>query len=166
MPYFRAKFRITPVLSDSQIEQVRRLFIEYQEQLGIDLCFQNFSAEVANLPGDYSPPDGRLKLAVVEGEPAGCIALRKIGPGVCEMKRLYVRPQFRGTGLGSRLAKALIQEARRNGYQQMRLDTLSGKMDRAIELYRNLGFKQIEPYYKNPVPGAMFLELDLSDANC
>ena len=161
MPYFSAKLRIAPALSDSQIEQVRRLFVEYQEELGIDLCFQNFSAEVANLPGDYALPDGRLKLGVVLGEPAGCVALRKIAPGVCEMKRLYVRAQFRGTGLGSRLAKSIIQDARLSGYQHMRLDTLPGKMDRAIELYRTLGFKQIAPYYHNPVPGAMFLELDL-----
>ena len=163
MPYFKAKLRIAPALSDLQIEQVRRLFVEYQEELGIDLCFQNFSSEVANLPGDYALPDGRLTLAVMDGEPAGCIALRKIAPGVCEMKRLYVRARFRGTGLGSKLAKLMIREARVSGYQQMRLDTLPGKMDRAIELYRTLGFKQIEPYYHNPVAGAMFLELDLRE---
>ena len=161
MLYYKAKLRITPAISEHQIEQVRRLFIEYQQELGIDLCFQNFSAEVANLPGDYSPPDGRLKLAVVHEEPAGCVALRKLEPAICEMKRLYVRAQFRSTGLGSKLAKSIIEEARMHGYQQMRLDTLPGKMDRAIELYRTLGFKAIAPYYHNPVPGALFMELDL-----
>jgi putative acetyltransferase len=165
MPYFRPKIQIAAAISDHQIEQVRRLFVEYQKELGIDLCFQNFTAEVANLPGDYALPDGRLKLAIASGEPAGCVALRKIAPGVCEMKRLYVRAQFRSAGLGSKLAKLMIREARLYGYQHMRLDTLPGKMDRAIELYRSLGFKEIAPYYHNPVPGALFLELDLSNAD-
>ena len=129
--------------------------------LGIDLCFQNFDKELAELPGEYVPPTGRLFLAIEEDNAAGCVALRKIGDGICEMKRLYVRPEFRGTGLGRTLTETIIQAAREIGYGRMRLDTLPGKMDRAIAMYRSLGFKDIEPYYDNPVEGAAFMELEL-----
>ena len=144
-----------------QIEQARELFREYEAWLGISLCFQNFEKELANLPGEYVPPDGRLLLASENQKVAGCIALRKIGDGTCEMKRLFLRPDFRGKGLGRKLVESIIAEAKEIGYQRMRLDTLPPKMNDAIALYRSLGFKEIEPYYPNPVPGAKFMELHL-----
>jgi putative acetyltransferase len=148
-------------VSAEQVSAARELFEEYAAALGISLCFQNFDQEVAALPGAYAPPDGRLFLALHENEIAGCIALRKIGDGVCEMKRLYLRPEFRGKRIGKALAEQIIAEAREIGYARMRLDTLPGKMDEAIALYRALGFREIEPYYHNPVEGALFMELDL-----
>ena len=147
--------------SEAEIEEARKLFEEYHVWLGLNLCFQNFDAELASLPGDYAPPEGRLLLATEAGRVGGCIALRKIKDGICEMKRLYVRPDFRGAGVGRLLAESLIKMAREIGYERMRLDTLPGKMDRAIAMYRRLGFKDIEPYYFNPVKGAAFMELDL-----
>jgi carbonic anhydrase len=147
--------------SAGDIDHARELFKEYEAWLEIDLCFQNFEKELAELPGKYAPPDGRLLLALVEGNVAGCVAQRKIGEGICEIKRLFLRPAFRGRGLGRQLAEAIIQEAKRIGYERMRLDTLPPKMNDAIALYRSLGFKEIEPYYTNPVPGAKFMALDL-----
>lgn len=147
--------------STDHVESVRGLFKEYEAWLGINLCFQNFEKELAELPGEYVPPDGRLLLAVENKKVAGCIALRRIGDGICEMKRLFVRLEFRGKGLGRKLVEAITSEAREIGYERMRLDTLPGKMDEAIFLYRSLGFTEIEPYYPNPVPGAKFMELKL-----
>ncbi|RPH34912.1 GNAT family N-acetyltransferase [bacterium] len=140
---------------------IRELFEEYERSLGFDLCFQDFSRELAGLPGAYAPPDGWLLLVTSGHAPVGCAGIRKIGHGICELKRMYVRPGFRGLKLGRRLALLLIAEARRIGYQKMRLDTI-GTMVEAIGLYRSLGFRTIEPYYNNPVAGALYMELDLS----
>lgn len=143
-----------------QVEEARRLFEEYEEATGVDLCFQNFAEELASLPGGYAPPSGRLILGYVDDDAAGCIALRRLEEGVCEMKRLYVRPAFRGTGLGRKLAEAAIGEAVEIGYERMRLDTLP-QMSAAIAMYRTLGFREIEPYRFNPVGGSLFMELSL-----
>src|SRR5215472_12028281 len=146
--------------SADQINEARRLFQEYADSLGVDLCFQNFGHELASLPGDYAPPNGRLLLALDEDQIAGCVALRPLSPGVCEMKRLYVRLAFRGTGLGRRLATEIMTVGRRIGYQRMRLDTLPF-MSEAIALYRSLGFREIGPYRENPVEGSLYMEADL-----
>jgi ribosomal protein S18 acetylase RimI-like enzyme len=138
------------------------LFEEYAAWLGINLCFQNFEKELAELPGEYVPPNGRLFLAVDGDQISGCVALRRIGEGTSEMKRLYVRPAFRGRGLGHELTRAVIDAAREIGYERMRLDTLPGRMDRAIAMYRSLGFREIEAYYNNPVAGVTFMELSLT----
>jgi putative acetyltransferase len=143
-----------------EVLTVRCLFEEYATSLGIDLCVQGFEKELASLPGGYGPPQGRLLLALQDGQTAGCIALRPLQPGVCEMKRLYVRPAFRTNGVGRVLVDRIIQEARQAGYRHMRLDTLPS-MTAALALYRRLGFREIEPYYENPVEGAVFLELQL-----
>ena len=147
--------------SPSQIEKVRQLFLEYAQSLGFSLCFQSFDKELAGLPGDYAPPDGRLLLAEYEGQLAGCVALHTLEPGICEMKRLYLRPQFRGRGLGRVLAETIINEARNIGYRRMRLDTVEPIMKDAVSLYRLLGFKEIAPYRSNPIEGAMYMELAL-----
>ena len=149
--------------SPEEIASARELFEEYASWVEISLCFQNFDKEVAELPGAYAPPSGRLFLASDGQQVMGCVALRKIGDGVGEMKRLYVRPEFRGRGLGRTLTKKLIAEARQIGYARLRLDTLPGKMDQAIAMYGSFGFQKIPPYYKNPVADATFMELALSD---
>ena len=139
---------------------MRRLFLEYQSALGISLCFQNFDAELAALPGDYAPPDGCLRLARYKEEIAGCIALRKLSDGICEMKRLYVRPEYRGAKIGKALAEAVIEDARRIGYGCMRLDTLP-HLEAALSLYTSLGFQEIPPYHDYPMR-AVFMELTLA----
>ena len=152
---------IGDAISSGRVEQARCLFEEYAASLGVDLCFQGFEQELANLPAMYSPPKGRLLLAWNDTEPAGCIALRPWKPGVCEMKRLYVRPRFRGTGLGRMLVERIISEARDAGYDRMRLDSLSSMLP-AITLYRQFGFRDIPSYRENPVEGTVFLELPLN----
>jgi ribosomal protein S18 acetylase RimI-like enzyme len=147
--------------SAEQFEQVRELWREYAAWLEVDLCFQNFEQELSELPGRYAPPEGRLLLAVADGALAGCIALRKIGEGTCEMKRLYVRPAFRGQGIGGHLTALLIEEAREMGYARMRLDTLPAKMKEAPMVYRSFGFTEIEPYYQNPYADVVYMELTL-----
>lgn len=139
----------------------RALFIEYQEAIGTDLCFQGFEEELQTLPGAYAPPSGRLMLAVDGAAIAGSVALRPAGPGICEMKRLYVRPPWRGSGLGRRLAETVIAEGRAIGYAAMRLDTLVD-MAAARALYVDLGFTEIPPYYHNPLGGVTFMELALT----
>jgi putative acetyltransferase len=138
------------------LEAIRELFVEYANSIEIDLCFQNFREELAALPGAYGPPGGRLFLAADSG-PAGCVAVRGIAGGVCEMKRLYVRPPFRRVGLGRRLAVAAMAAGRELGYKTMRLDTLSSMLP-ALALYHSLGFREIAPYYHNPSHCAVFLE--------
>jgi len=152
---------IMPATSPAQIAEARELFLEYAASLGFSLCFQNFEQELATLPGDYAPPEGRLLLAEYERPLAGCVALHKLEAGICEMKRLYVRPQFRGKGLGRALAEHLIAEAREIGYQRMRLDTVEPVMKDAVAMYRKLGFLEISPYRENPIAGALYMELAL-----
>lgn len=155
------KITILPVTTEPEIKTTRELFVEYGQSLGFSLCFQSFDQEYASLPGKYAPPRGRLLLAEVDDKPAGCVALRPLESGVCEMKRLYVRPEFRGLGLGRRLAETIINEAKLIGYQVMRLDTVEDKMQSAVALYRALGFHEIAPYTVNPQPSVIFLEIDL-----
>jgi len=143
------------------IANARELFLEYAQSLGFSLCFQNFDKELAGLPGDYAPPEGRLLLTEYEGDLAGCVALHKLDTDICEMKRLYLRPQFRGKGMGRVVAERIIAEARQIGYQRMRLDTVEPVMKDAVAMYRRLGFKDIAPYRPNPIAGAMYMELEL-----
>lgn len=154
-------FAVRLVETEKDIDLARELFREYETWLGMSLCFQSFEEEVTGLPGKYAPPAGRLYLAYVNEEPAGSIALRKIEDGVCEMKRLYLRENARGHGFGNKLIEKLIAEAREIGYQKMRLDTYPPKMGKAVKLYESHGFRPIEPYYKNPHAGVLFMELDL-----
>jgi ribosomal protein S18 acetylase RimI-like enzyme len=147
--------------SPAQIAQIRELFLEYARSLGFSLCFQNFDRELAELPGDYIPPDGRLLLAEYDGRIAGCVALHKLENGICEMKRLYLRPEFRGKRLGRALADRVISEARQIGYRHMRLDTVESNMKDAVAMYRKVGFREIEPYRSNPIPSALYMELRL-----
>lgn len=144
-----------------QIEQTRMLFREYEKWLGLDMCFQNFETELARLPGKYAKPSGRLFLASVDDKTAGCIALRKLENGICEMKRLYVREDFRRLGLGNKLIEKIIEEARKIGYEKMRLDTLPEKMSKAVKLYKFYGFREIIAYYDNPYKETLFMEKDL-----
>src|SRR5260370_2423406 len=143
------------------IEQVRALFLEYRRSLGFSLCFQSFEEELKNLPGAYAPPSGRLLLARSADHAAGCIALRRLETGICEMKRLFVRPDARGKGLGRVLVERVIAEARGAGYERMRLDTIASAMKDAIALYRRMGFQEIAPYSVIPIKDALWMELRL-----
>ncbi len=144
-----------------QVSQTRELFLEYAQSLGFSLCFQNFDHELASLPGHYATPEGRLLLAEYEGELAGCVAMRKLEDGICEMKRLYLRPQFRGKGLGRVFAERIIAEARQIGYRAMRLDTVEPVMKDAVAMYRKFGFKEVAAYCANPMAGVIYMELQL-----
>jgi ribosomal protein S18 acetylase RimI-like enzyme len=144
----------------NHMDIAKELFIEYAKSLNFELCFLDFDKEVTELPGAYSPPEGRLLLAKIEGEIAGCIALRKLEEGICEMKRLYVKPGFRGHNIGNKLVLKLIDEAKSIGYKKMRLDTVPA-MQTAQKLYKSIGFKEIEPYRLNLVPCAVYMELEL-----
>ncbi len=152
--------RISPADTPEQIEQVRSLFREYADTTGACECFPGFAEEVAGLPGSYAAPTGRLLLAEVESRPAGCVALRKLNDHIGEMKRLYVRPEFRGRKLGRQLARAILDDAHRLSYQAVRLDTLPS-MATARQLYRSMGFRAIPRYNDNPGEGVVYLELRL-----
>jgi putative acetyltransferase len=161
---------LRPARGEIDLEETRRLFLEYAESLGFSLCFQGFDQELAALPGRYAPPSGEILLALRSDElpsseedatrAVGVIALRGLDAETCEMKRLYVQPGIRGHALGRRLATALVERAREMGYRRMRLDTVES-MTAAIALYLSLGFREIEPYYDNPLPGVRYFELDL-----
>jgi ribosomal protein S18 acetylase RimI-like enzyme len=144
------------------VAQARELFREYAAESQVDLCFQNFAAELAGLPGAYKPPEGRLLLSMHKEQLAGCVALREFGDGICEMKRLYVRPAFRGLGVGRMLARRVIDDAVAIGYARMRLDTLT-RMQAAVALYESLGFRRIDPYRPNPLEDVIYFELALTD---
>ena len=152
--------RLVTASTTEEIQLVRELFMEYARSLDIDLYFQGFEKELAELPGSYAPPDGQLLLAFDGHSAAGCVGLRRIDPHTCEMKRLFVRPAFRRTGAGRLLAEAIIEAAAQMGYARMRLDTLPS-MNAAISLYKSLGFQRIKPYYENPAPGVLFMEVVL-----
>lgn len=157
--------RIIEASSAGQVVQARELFEEYARSLGFSLCFQGFDKELAGLPGEYAPPSGRLLLAEADGKIAGCVALHALpqqGPDACEVKRLFVGPEYRGQKVGRRLMDAVLDEARRIGYGRMLLDTVSGKMDTAIAMYRDYGFREVTAYRKNPQPGVLYMELDLT----
>ena len=145
----------------SEITQVRELFLEYEKALGIRLCFQGFDKELAGLPGQYAPPSGRLLLGVYAGALAGCVALHALDAEIGEMKRLYLRPAFRGKGLGQAMVDAVVAEARAIGYGRLRLDTIEPLMKNAVSMYRRMGFREIAPYCANPCEGALYMELDL-----
>ena len=151
---------IRPAEPPGDLPTVRALFLEYAEGLGFDLCFQGFEAELATLPGKYAPPAGRLLLAWLGDEAVGCVALRPLPDGACEMKRLYVRPAARGLQVGRRLAERICDEARAAGYRRILLDTLPA-MTEAVRLYKALGFRPVEPYVFNPIEGALFLGREL-----
>ena len=154
---------IIEAVTAEQIEQVRNLFVEYRSQLPVEYCFRSFDAEIAGLPGMYSPPRGKLLLATVVGQPAGCVGLRPFPwEGTCEMKRLYVRPGFRGGKLGLRLVERLLREARLLGYAAMRLDSHPPTMQAAVAMYRKFGFREVNPEPLEPIEGLIYMELSLS----
>jgi carbonic anhydrase len=156
-----SEFELLEAQTLEDIGHVRRLFRAYAAWLEVDLCFQDFEREVAELPGCYAPPAGRLLIARVGGEVVGCVGLRPLQIGVCEMKRLWVEPGFAGYGIGRALAQAIIDAARQIGYQRMRLDTIPARMPAAQHLYAALGFREIPAYYHNPLAGVVMLELEL-----
>jgi ribosomal protein S18 acetylase RimI-like enzyme len=153
---------IIRVKTAKHLDEIRQLFREYENFLGVDLCFQGFEEELAKLPGEYIPPKGSLLLAVDGKNTAGCVALRGFNGDVCEMKRLYLRSEYRGYGIGRKLSKKIIEEAERIGYSSIRLDTLKN-LKEAMGLYESLGFKRVDPYYDNALPGVMYWELQLKD---
>lgn len=157
----RSHVRLGKPQSEAELGAVKALFEEYASSLNFSLAFQDFAKEMATFPGKYAPPDGALLLATVDGEPAGAVALRQLAPGICEMKRLFVKPQFRELALGRQLAEAIVAEGRAMGYRAMRLDTIRSSMAKARALYERMGFREVEPYYDNPMPDACYMELQL-----
>jgi len=155
-----SSIQITSAQSDEQIDSIRLLFLEYAQSLNFDLCFQSFDEELTGLPGDYAPPEGRLLLALYNEKAVGCVGLRKVAGGVCEMKRLWVRPEFRGRKIGRKLADAIISEARTIGYRIMKLDTVDS-MKAAMAMYESMGFSETSAYRYNPIEGARYMELKL-----
>lgn len=153
--------QIAEATTDDDIEHVRRLFRAYADWLDVDLCFQDFDAELAGLPGKYAPPHGRLLLARAGGEIAGCVGLRPLEDGICEMKRLWIEPGFAGRGIGRGLAVAIVDAGAALGYGTMRLDTMPGRLRAAGHIYETLGFKKVPDYYHNPLDGVMMYELAL-----
>ncbi len=156
------KMRIKQAKTKTEIEEVRKLFREYEAFLDVDLCFQSFEDELASLPGKYSHPGGGLLMGLDGERIIGCVAVRKLDDGICEMKRLFVKPETRGRGMGRQLAQAVIGVAGELGYSIMRLDTLD-RLKGAMHLYETLGFRTIAPYYENPLPGVVYWELDLKE---
>lgn len=156
--------KIIQAETEQHIEAARKLFREYETSLRIKLCFQDFDEEVANLPGKYAAPEGRLFLAFFDENLAGCIALRKLEDKICEMKRLFVRDEFRGQRIGIALIEKLFEEAEKIGYERMRLDTFPPKMAKAVSLYESYGFREIAPYYHNPYGETLFMEKNLENA--
>ena len=159
MKYYNV-FEIVEARSEEHLEIVRELFLEYWDWLGFEACFENFDEELADLERAYGPPAGCMLLAFYGTETAGCVALRKLFDDCCEMKRLYARPAFRGKRIGFRLVERIVEEARKLGYSRMCLDTLP-LMKKAISLYEHFHFTEIEPYKKDPIPGARYLGLEL-----
>ena len=155
-----AKIDIAPAVTPAELAAAKALAGEYAASLSFDLAFQDFEAELADFPGKYAPPTGALLLGRVGGEVMGVGALRDLGEGIAEMKRLYVRPAARGSGLGAALAEAIVEAGRARGYRAMRLDTIPGEHDRAIALYRRLGFREVAPYYESPIRGTLYFQLD------
>lgn len=153
--------KIKPVQTEREVEEVRDLFHEYEAFLNIDLCFQSFEEELASLPGEYSHPNGELIIALDGKRIVGCVAIRKLDSSICEMKRLFVKQEFRKAGLGRQLTEKIIKVAQELGYSLMRLDTLD-RLTEAMCLYETLGFRKIEPYYENPLPGVVYWELELN----
>ena len=158
---------ITAPRNPSDLDAIKVLFREYAESLGFSLAYQDFDKELADFPGKYAAPEGALLLATADGEAAGTVALRKLEQGICEMKRLYVKPAFRGRrtadgrSIGRALAEDIVAIGRDRGYQRLRLDTIGGKMRQALSLYRSMGFVEIPPYYASPIPDTAYLELVL-----
>ena len=161
MRFHNKVIKLVHAESDHEIDDARTLFREYEQWLGLDLCFQGFEEEMRGLPGKYAKPDGRLLLAYIDGEIAGGVALRKLEDGICEMKRLFLRETARGSGIGKALVEEIVREARDSGYRKMRLDTFPPKMPKAVSLYKAHGFYEIPPYYENPYDGVLFMEKKL-----
>jgi putative acetyltransferase len=155
-------YQIVEVNTPQLIQETKVLFREYEKWLNVSLCFQGFEEEVNTLPGKYSPPEGRLYLVQLDEKFSGCIALRKLEEGICEMKRLYLREELRGKGIGNTLVTKIIRDAKEIGYKTMRLDTIKEKMPKAVAIYSRHGFIETKPYYHNPNPHTLFMELDLT----
>jgi putative acetyltransferase len=154
-------YEIISAETPEQIDAVKSLFLEYQKWLNVSLCFQDFETELATLPGKYASPEGRLYLVKHGSDHIGCIGLRKIADGICEMKRLYIKAEHQGLGLGKKLVELLIKDAKDIGYKSMRLDTIKEKMPNAVDIYEKHGFMKIDRYYDNPNPHTLFMELEL-----